>query len=214
MPNFFGSAQNAKRLNQSLFFLLIASSFFGLNLKAQHAEIELLRTINMGRNKAIDPVWEALSYSVTPLAISVSGGMIIAQLYTKDSAQRYKTLFICGTVLTAATLTTSLKYAVGRERPYITYPELDENTQSTSPSFPSGHTSSAFALSTSLSVMYPKWYVVAPAYLWAGSVAYSRLALGAHYPSDVFTGAIIGSGSAWLSYKLNNWLNKKAKKPQ
>jgi membrane-associated phospholipid phosphatase len=66
-------------------------------------------------------------------------------------------------------------------------------------------------LSTSLSVAYPKWYVIAPAYTWAAGVAYSRLALGAHYPSDVLAGAIIGSGSAWLNIKLNQWLNKKSK---
>jgi membrane-associated phospholipid phosphatase len=198
-------------LKKTSFFLLFICLLFGSNLSAQNADIDLLRKINIGRNKSLDPLWSALSYSATPLSIGVPAGMIIAQLITKNPEQRRNTILVSGTVLTATIVTTSLKYAINKERPYITYPDLDENTESTGPSFPSGHTSAAFSLSTSLSVAYPKWYVIAPAYTWAGGVAYSRLALGAHYPSDVLAGAIIGSGSAWLNFKLNQWLNKKSK---
>jgi undecaprenyl-diphosphatase len=56
-----------------------------------------------------------------------------------------------------------------------------------------------------MSIQYKKWYVVVPAFAWAGSVGYSRLYLGEHYPTDVFAGAAIGIGSAYLS----EWLNKK-----
>lgn len=77
---------------------------------------------------------------------------------------------------------------------------------------PSGHTSTAFATATSLSLAYPKWYVVAPSFVWAGAIGYSRMHLGVHYPSDVLAGAIVGSGSAYLTYKANQWINKKRKK--
>ena len=33
--------------------------------------------------------------------------------------------------------------------------------------------------------------------------------LGVHYPSDVLAGAILGAGSAYATYKLNNWFWKK-----
>ncbi|HEU4788615.1 MAG TPA: phosphatase PAP2 family protein, partial [Flavobacterium sp.] len=52
-------------------------------------------------------------------------------------------------------------------------------------------------------------YVIAPSFLWAGAVGYSRMYLGVHYPTDVLAGAIVGSGSAFLCYKLNKWINKK-----
>jgi membrane-associated phospholipid phosphatase len=77
---------------------------------------------------------------------------------------------------------------------------------------PSGHTSTAFATATSLSMAYPKWYVIIPSYAWASSVGYSRMHLGVHYPSDVFIGAIVGSGSAFLTHKANQWLEKKSRK--
>ena len=88
---------------------------------------------------------------------------------------------------------------------------LDQQAKAGSWSFPSGHTSSAFALATSLSIVYPKWYVIVPSYLWASSVGYSRMHLGVHYPSDVLAGALVGTGSAFLSHALNKCIHKKVK---
>lgn len=107
-------------------------------------------------------------------------------------------------------LTYGLKYSVNRERPYIAHPDLnvDPAFYESSASFPSGHTSLAFSVATSLSLTHPKWYVIAPAYLWAGSVGYSRLNLGVHYPTDVLAGAVLGAGSAYLTYKANEWYQK------
>ncbi|HSC36729.1 MAG TPA: phosphatase PAP2 family protein, partial [Chitinophagaceae bacterium] len=73
-------------------------------------------------------------------------------------------------------------------------------------SFPSGHTSSAFAMATSISMSYPKWYVIAPCYLWAGTVGVSRIVLGVHYPSDVLAGALVGMGSAYVTNRATRWL--------
>jgi membrane-associated phospholipid phosphatase len=51
----------------------------------------------------------------------------------------------------------------------------------------------AFALATSLSLSYPKCYIIVPSFAWASSVGYSRMDLGVHYPSDVLAGAIVGA---------------------
>jgi len=123
-----------------------------------------------------------------------------------------KTLLRNAGVIAAATVinglaTISMKTIINRSRPFETYPDIMKKSSGGSSSFPSGHTSSAFATATSLSLLYPKWYVIAPSFAWASTVGYSRMHLGVHYPSDVLAGALTGAGSAYLSYKLNNWLN-------
>jgi len=105
-------------------------------------------------------------------------------------------------------LVIGLKYTVNRTRPYDKYPDIHPYTNETDPSFPSGHTSYAFAVATTLAIEYPKWYVIVPSYAYAATVGYSRMYLGMHYPSDVAVGAVIGAGSAWLGYKGNQWLQK------
>jgi Membrane-associated phospholipid phosphatase len=110
-----------------------------------------------------------------------------------------------------AGITNALKYSINSDRPFVTYPDIVKKSKAGSPSFPSGHTSSAFATATSVSLLYPKWYIIAPSYLYAGTVAYSRMDLGVHYPSDVLAGALIGSGCAYFTYKVNQKLLIKKK---
>jgi membrane-associated phospholipid phosphatase len=63
-----------------------------------------------------------------------------------------------------------------------------------SSSFPSGHAASAFAFAYAVGRHVPM--LALPIRLLAGSVAYSRVHLGVHYPGDVAVGAIAGSGIA------------------
>jgi membrane-associated phospholipid phosphatase len=60
-------------------------------------------------------------------------------------------------------------------------------------SFPSGHTIAAFSIATVFADRYPKprWHRWV-AFGLAGLVGFSRLPLQAHYPSDVFAGAVLG----------------------
>ncbi|MBS1773192.1 MAG: phosphatase PAP2 family protein [Bacteroidetes bacterium] len=109
-------------------------------------------------------------------------------------------------------VTYGIKHTVNRNRPFIDHPDIVPYEYYTSNSMPSGHTSFAFSAATSISLQYPKWYVIAPAYLWAGAVGYSRLYLGVHYPSDVLVGAVVGAGSAFIAYKGQQWLLKRKTK--
>ena len=189
-------------------FLFIGISLSGVS---QNADISILRDINLGRNKSFAPAFKLITNSVAPFEIAAPVVFTTLYLAKKDSLGHKKAIFLCSSFILCSVVGTGLKYAIKRDRPYVTYPEIEKLTSAGKLSFPSNHTSYAFSLATSMSILYPKWYVIAPAFLWASSVAYSRMYLGVHYPTDVLAGAVIGSGTAWLSYKLCSAINKKYK---
>ena len=195
------------KISCTIFFLLsvfVASS--------QSIDIDILQKINVNRNTEFDPAFKSITNSVIPISITTPVMMYTIGLIQKDSLIKQKALFIGETFLASAFVTIASKSIFKRDRPYVTHPSIQPLSVEGSYSMPSAHTSSAFATATSLSMAYPKWYVVVPSFVWASSVGYSRMHLGVHYPSDVLVGALVGSGSAVLMYKANQWLNKKRKK--
>ncbi|GIX31625.1 MAG: hypothetical protein KatS3mg124_2097 [Porticoccaceae bacterium] len=68
-------------------------------------------------------------------------------------------------------------------------------------SLPSGHTSAAFAVATTLALCFP---VLAP-WIWGWSVAVgaARVVLGVHFPSDVVVGAAVGTAA---SLAVGGWV--------
>ncbi len=193
------------KIKFSLLFLLI----FPTILFAQNADIDLLRKINLGRNKNLDNTFINISNSATPISILVPVTVFCRGLDEGDSLTKNKGLFIGATLLVSSAVTFGLKYSLNRPRPFTSYSFINKVGSGGSPSFPSGHTSAAFSTATSLSLAFPKWYIIAPSYLWACAVGYSRMDLGVHYPSDVLAGAIVGVGSAFICAKANLWLYKR-----
>lgn len=189
-----------------MYLIVLLTLLVGYSSRAQNVDIDILRNINHNRNITLDPTFKTITNSVFPVAVGVPAVVTTLHLLNKDSASKQRAIIISGTVIISSAITGLLKYTIQRERPFVTYPDINHITPEDSYSFPSGHTSTAFALATSVTIAYPKWYVATPAYLWASSAAYSRMHFGVHYPSDVIAGALIGSGSAWLCYQLNKRL--------
>jgi membrane-associated phospholipid phosphatase len=150
------------------------------------------------------------AYTVIAIPVILAGAGLLRD---DDKMLRNACVMAAASIINEG-VTSVLKYSINRKRPFETYPDIAKKAKAGSPSFPSGHTSSAFATATSLSLAYPEWYVIVPSFAYAGAVAYSRMDLGVHYPSDVAAGAIIGAGCAYLSYKVNKaLLNKHKIKP-
>jgi len=191
------------------FLLLLSFVYISNDVISQNADINILKDINLHRNTNLDNTFKGLTMSVYPISAAIPIATISAGLIKKDSILLGKGIYLGASVLVAIGVELTLKYSVNRDRPYKTYPFIQNVTTEKTPSLPSGHTSDAFATATSLSLAFPKWYIIAPSYLWACSVAYSRLDLGVHYPSDVLAGAIVGAGNAYLCYKANQWLHKR-----
>lgn len=183
-----------------------------VTLFSQPAEVRLLHRINRCDSRTAINYNKFMSNSEAYLLIGVPVGMGIYDLITRDRDHLDKTIGIAASLVSTYAVQLALKQIVRRERPFEKYPGYIVNHVSESGySFPSNHTGGAFALATSLTLAYPKWYVIAPAYIWAGAVGYSRMQLGVHYPTDVLAGALIGSACAWGCYELQQYWSERRK---
>lgn len=104
-----------------------------------------------------------------------------------------------------------LKPLIGRERPFLLRPELVLLTQMPGDaSFPSGHTAASFAAVFALkAARSPLWV---PALVLAVLIAFSRLYLYVHWPSDVLGGAVLGAALGWAAGKLVESASRQPKK--
>ena len=195
-------------MKRSIFFVYLVFLVVS-NLSAQNWDVNTVHQINSWDGKFIRNYNKVISRSEPYVAVGVPVAMAVAAWIRHDKDLLKDAVYVGTSVAGAFVVTYGMKYLVDRERPYDKYPDrIHPYSRESSPSFPSGHTATAFALATSLSVKYPKWYVIAPSPLWACSVGVSRMNEGVHYPSDVLAGAAIGAGCAVLNIYVNRWLNK------
>lgn len=103
-----------------------------------------------------------------------------------------------------------LKNLFQRVRPYIANGFNDLLiSKPIDTSFPSGHTYASFASAGVLYYMNKK--VGIAAYILASLIAFSRLYLYVHYPSDVLAGIILGIITSFISIRIYNYFEKKKK---
>jgi len=187
-------------------FCLLAAILVSLSeiCYSQNLDIDILKAINpMFPNSVYWEQTTASAYWVPGIIVMGSFG---CGLLKKNEQIRQNGYELLVNIAVSQLITEAIKISVNRERPAERYPkEIFASSSTHGYSLPSGHTSLAFATATTLALDYKKWYIVVPTNLWAASVAYSRMYLGVHYPSDVLGGIIIGIGSGYLSH----WLTKK-----
>ena len=197
--------------------IILIIFLFSFKSFSQNGDINLLKKINGSYTHSGGKVMTFVTNSVDYGGIGLPVGLLATGLIRKDKVMTMNSYELISATLVGSILTTTMKLSVDRTRPFVTYPnDIVKYTKGGSHSFPSGHTSMAFATATSISLMYPKWYVIAPSFLWASSIGYSRMYLGVHYPTDVLAGAILGAGTSLGTHYLFNYIKKKqaAKQPE
>jgi membrane-associated phospholipid phosphatase len=120
-------------------------------------------------------------HGIAWLAVGAAGAIL-------DDYRRRRWLRATAVVGAAYLTSTSIKVAIGRQRPVIEdLPHLMRTP--TGLSFPSSHSTSSFAAAQAFGSLLP----AAPLYAAAGAMAFSRMYLGVHYPSDIAAGAGLGT---------------------
>jgi membrane-associated phospholipid phosphatase len=144
------------------------------------------------------PFLQAISDTTTLVSIALVS-LVIILASVKRSKLLLMQFFMLVTVLLLVLLVTQgLKGLIDRDRPFTTYPHIEKLSSGGDSSFPSGHTLEAFAMATAISLLFSRKKIIIPVYIWAFLVAYSRMALGVHYPSDVLAGIIFGMSVGWV----------------
>lgn len=109
--------------------------------------------------------------------------------------------FLFAAIAVPGLFVTIVKRMIGRARPGVggsLDPFLYSPFQWTAAyaSLPSGHATTAFSVLVAFGTLWPRGRTLL--LLYALAIAASRLAVDAHYPTDVLAGAIVGAGGAFL----------------
>ena len=149
-----------------------------------------------------------------PLALVIVGILWILLLVKGGRAQRIAALLLIPTIVLSDQLSSSvLKFLIERPRPCHELPSVHLLVGCGSGySFPSSHAVNNFAAAVVLAFFIPRWTWAF--FSFASLVAFSRIYVGVHYPSDVIGGAVIGMGigtAVILLYRFGEewWIRRK-----
>lgn len=166
------------------------------------SDIESFRALNSlaGRSDTIDAVIIFGGTWLIFVMMALVLGYLLVSWKTSHWEGRFENVTHVGvTALVAFIIEQVIGFFWFRARPFV---ELEGVTQlidmaETSKSFPSGHSTFAFALAFGLLIHNRRWgWALA---LLAALVGFSRVAAGIHYPSDVIGGLIVGVVAAVLT---------------
>lgn len=115
-----------------------------------------------------------------------------------------------------------IKEITMRPRPFAVLPDVSLLVDAPhSYAFPSGHTTSAFAAASGAALAARRFLGKVPIWGWgmlalAATIAYSRLYVGVHWPTDVAAGVFLGLASGWAGVwlALRRWRKPSIKSPE
>ncbi len=147
----------------------------------------------------VSPSWHNTSINISDAGVyglgAAAGGILVTGLITHDEHAIDTGIRSAEASVDSVILYAALKAVLARQRPYTGQGEGKFFSGNwTNGSFPSGHAAFAWTLASVMAHEYPNWPVRLLAYGVATAVSTTRVTGGVHFPSDVFSGSVIGYG--------------------
>lgn len=181
-----------------LLYTLNVNLFYFINLQLQNSFFNFVMPIitNLGSE---------------PFGIAICLILLTIGMATKNrSLQKLAILGIIALLITSI-IVLIIKISVAEPRPFITLKNVHLLVVEKDPySFPSGHTTNAFALATAFGLNWKiQFFKKNIKLIWfliplAAIIGFSRIYIGVHYPFDVLFGAIIGIIIGLIVTKIGN----------
>jgi undecaprenyl-diphosphatase len=138
----------------------------------------------------LDPIFVALSVVGYFGLVWIALAALLA--YVGGRSLLFPVVLTAASVWSTDLISLGLKAAAHRPRPFETIPAADPllGGATIGQSMPSGHAATSFAGAVALTYLFPR---SAPyVFVLALAIAFSRVYVGVHYPSDVLAGAALG----------------------
>jgi membrane-associated phospholipid phosphatase len=154
----------------------------------------------------VSPSWHTTSINISDATVyglgATAGGIFITGLITHNDHATETGIRSAEATVDSVILYAALKAILARQRPYTSNEGKFFSGNWTSGSFPSGHSTLAWTLATVVAHEYPNWPMRLLMFGAATAVSTTRVTGGVHFPSDVFSGAVIGFGvGTFVSHK-------------
>lgn len=168
------------------------------------AELAVLNVIQQMRCEILDWIMVFISWTGNHGTVWI----LLAVLLLLLKKQRVHGLSsACALILDLVSCNLILKPLIGRMRPFVLNPGVDLLVPPPlDASFPSGHTAASFAVVFALKASGSSLWK--PALVWAVLMAFSRLYLYVHWPTDVLGGILLGAVVGWAGARLAQTIQK------
>jgi len=171
-------------------------------------DLQVLEWLHGGRLDMLDDLLLFLTDTAYALGALVPVCLYLAGYIEKNKVWKIRAVQYIFAMALNVLIVGTLKYSVDRPRPFLDNATVTQLAEASSPSFPSGHTAFAFTAAVALALMFRSNLFRAVLLGWALLIAYSRLALGVHYPSDVAASVLLGTLAALLTaYSFRKYPN-------
>jgi membrane-associated phospholipid phosphatase len=173
----------------ALFVICIAGLMVWVKFQPQ---LDFIAALQQAGNPNITATLQFISDSITFVSFGVPLAMLIwGERGTSKKKSRLSFLYVGLSIGVAGLVSYLIKKTTSIPRPYEIDARITQWSVGGGYSFPSGHTTEAFASAIAIIFLYRDPRLGIPMLLWATTVAFSRIYLGVHYPFDILGGILI-----------------------